>query len=141
MDWGAWIRETDELIATRTRELFERHAIPLGCDYYCDLHASAMVLDDVTFPMTVGGTVVGSSFLWAWADDTIPHTAKAGLERVRQFGVENGLAMLTDERAHGGLGRAKECVAIAARVLDAQGIWLDDTDDGYILFVLFEPLP
>lgn len=138
MDWGAWSRETVALMATRTRELFERHAIPLGSAYHWDLDAGSMVLGGLALRLTVVGTAVGDSFLWAWANDAIPDTAKAGLERVRQFGLENDLGLLVEECAPGGLAQAKEFVAIAGRVLDAHATWLDKTDDGHIVFVLHE---
>ena len=140
MDWGAWTRETVSLMARRTRELLERNEIPRGSTYHWDLDAGSMVVNGVTFRLTAVGTAVGNSFLWAWANPAIPDTAKLGLDKVRQFGIEHDLGLLAEECSPGGLARAKECVAIAGRVLDAHGIWIDATDDGHIVFVLHEML-
>jgi hypothetical protein len=138
MDWAAWSRETVLLMAARTRELLDRHAIPMGSAYRWDLDAGRIVVGGVTFRLTVVGTAVGDSFLWAWANDAIPEPAKADLQRVRQFGVEHDLGLLAEECARGGVAQAKECVAIAGRVLDAQGTWLSETADGHMVFVLHE---
>ncbi len=110
----------------------------MGSPYRWDLDVGVITVGDVTFRLVTVGTVSGDSFLWAWANDAIPTAAKRGLERVREFGNENNLSLLADECAAGGLLQAKECLAIAGRVLDAQGVWIDRTDAGFILFVLFD---
>jgi hypothetical protein len=139
MDWGAWSRDSVTIMTTRTRELVERHQVPLGAAYRWDLDTGSMMLGDATFRVVTAGTVAGDSFLWSWANDTIPDLAKTGIERVRAFGVENDLALLVEPCAPGGLSQLKECTAVAARVLDAQGLWLSRTGpDGFIAFVLFE---
>jgi hypothetical protein len=86
--------------------------------------------------LVAAGTVSGDSFLWAWANDSIPAVAKASLEHVRQFGLDHDLSLLTEPCAPGGLSQGKECLAIAARLLDANGIWFDRTEDGSILFAV-----
>jgi hypothetical protein len=94
----------------------------------------------VQFRLVTVGTVAGDSFLWAWDNDAIPASAKVGIDKVRQFGVENDLGLLSEPRAPGGLAQGKECLAIAGRVLDAHGIWIDEIDAGFILFVLYAPV-
>jgi len=138
MDWAAWSRESASLMAVRTRELLAQHGIEMGSTYHWDLDAAVFVIGGITFDLVTVGTAVADSFLWAWANEAIPLTGKAGIERVQQFGVENDLGLLMQPRATGGLSQAKECLAIAGRVLDANGIWIDKTDAGFILFALYE---
>jgi hypothetical protein len=137
MDWGAWSRESVSLMATRTRHLLA--SVEMGSDYAWDLDAAAMAMDGATFRLVTVGTVAGDSFLWAGANDSIPERAKVGIDRVREFGVENDLGLLSEPCAAGGLSQGKECLAIAGRVLDAHGTWIDETDAGFILFVLYAP--
>jgi hypothetical protein len=139
MDWAAWSRESASLMATRTDELLAHHRIEMGSDYHWDLDAATMVIAGTPFRLVTVGTVAGDSFLWAWANDAIPASAKVGIDQVRQFGVENDLGLLSEPCVPGGLSQAKECLAIAGRVLDARGMWIDQIDAGFILFVLYEP--
>jgi hypothetical protein len=137
MDWGAWSRECVSLMAARTRDLLARHRIAMGSRYHWDLDAGVIEIGGVPFRLVTVGTVAGDSFLWSWANDLIPAGAKLGIDKVQQFGVENDLGLLSEPCAPGGLAQGKECLVIAGRVLDAHGIWIDETDDGFILFVLY----
>ena len=141
MDWGAWSKEAARLMAARTRELLARHAIPTGSTYHWDLDAGAFVTGGATFGLVTIGTTASDSFLWSWANDAIPASGKVEIHRVRQFGLENDLGLLAEPCAPGGLAQGQECLAIAARVLDAQGIWIDQTADGFIFFALHDDKP
>jgi len=138
MDWGAWSRAAVALMSDRMRELCTRYRLAPGSPYHWDLEAAAFTIGDTPFRLITVGTVEDDSFLWAWADDSIPAAAKVGLERVRQFGIDNGLDLLVTHCAAGGLAQAKECVAIAGRVLDAAGFWIEQIEAGFIVFLLCE---
>jgi len=137
-DWGAWSKEAVVLMTARTRELLARHAILEGSAYHWDLATGLIVIGGVTFRLVTVGTTVAEAFLWSWANEGIPPSAKADIARVRQFGVDNDLSLLVEPSLSGGLAQAKECLALAARVLDAQGIWIDQTSAGHIFFALHE---
>ena len=141
MDWGAWSREAVTLMTTRTRDLLERHGLAAGSPYRWDLEAGTLVIGEAPFRLVTVGTVVGDSFLWSWANDTIPANAKVGIEKVRQFGVENDLGLLVDECAAGGLAQGKQCLALAGRILDAHGVWIDQTEAAFMLFALYAASP
>lgn len=138
MDWDTWSRESVSLMMGRNSELFARHGLATGSAYRWNLETGTMVIGDLTFWLTTVGTVVGDSFLWAWANDAIPPSGKTGIERVREFGLEHDLALLVEECQPGGLAQAKECLAIAGRILNASATWIDKTSDGFIAFVLRE---
>ena len=136
MDWTAWSQEAVAMMASRTRQLFAKHGLTPGSPSLWDLDAGELVVGGAHFPLIAVGTVSGDSFMWAWANDAIPTPAKEGLDRVRAFGEEHDLQLLVTPCISGGLAQAKECLAIAGRVLDASGVWLDRTEAGYIAFVL-----
>src|SRR5262245_56391000 len=119
MDWGAWSRESVSLMTARTRELLAQHGIAMGASYHWDLDTGAIVIGDVKFRLVTVGTVSEDSFLWAWANEAIPAGAKVDIDKVRQFGVDNDLGLLSEPCASGGLAQGKECLAITGRVLDA----------------------
>lgn len=138
MDWSAWSQESLLLMSSRTRELLVQHQIKADCDYHWDLDAAVLSLGETAFRLVTIGTVAADSFLWAWANEAIPSCAKVGVEKVRQFGLEHGLGLLAAPRSEGGLAQGKECLAVAGRILDGQGVSMNRTDDGFILFVLFK---
>lgn len=140
MDWGPWSRDAVALMAARTREQLAA-GLAKGNAYHWDLEAAVLIIGELRFRVVTIGTTAGDSFLWAWANEAIPAAARRGLERVRDFGVEHDLPLLSEACAPGGLAQAKECLAIAGRVLDADAVFIDQTQAGYILFALFTAAP
>jgi hypothetical protein len=128
-------------MSTRMRELLERHELPAGAPYRWDMETGTMTIGDVTFRLVTVGTASGDSFLWSWANEALPAMGKRGIERVRAYGVEHDLALLIQPEHNGGIPQAKECVALAGRILDAAGFFVEPTEHGCIVFVLFEPMP
>jgi hypothetical protein len=64
-----------------------------------------------------------------------PH-ARRGLEKVREFGERNALDLLTKPESPGDRAHGMEMAAIAARVLDAAGVWVETTGDVTLFFAL-----
>jgi hypothetical protein len=126
-------------MSERTRALLDKH-VANGTPYHWDLDAATFEIGGATLRLVVVGTVAEDSFLWAWANESIPLPARSESERVRQFGVEHDLGLLIEPCAPGGLAQGKECVAVAGRILDADAAWIERTgeEDSFILFVLFE---
>ncbi|MDP1829081.1 MAG: hypothetical protein Q8L48_37810 [Archangium sp.] len=116
MDLSAWSREAVEQLGARSAQLRQRHAISERAAYTWDLDTAELKLDGHVFRLVTVGTVAGASFLWVWANEAIPVIAKEGLERVRQFGAQNDLSLLTTDFASS----------------------FDRTETGSILFLLFE---
>ena len=94
--------------------------------------------DEVVADICVVGSVSVSegTFLWAWANEVIPPHARRGLERVREFGETNALELLTKPEWPGGQPEGLEMAAVAARILDAEGVWVAATGDVMLYFVL-----
>jgi hypothetical protein len=76
------------------------------------------------------------TFLWAWANEAIPPAALEGLERVRSFGEINGLSLFTTAEFPGSRAEALEILACAGRILDAEGVFTDRSEDVTCFFVL-----
>jgi hypothetical protein len=140
MDWAAWSRESVTLMSQRTRDLIARHELGADTDYHWNIESATMTIGPLKLRLVVVGTVstAEDSFVWSWANETIPKQAKLGIEKVGDFGEENDLKLLTEPMHGGGKATGEECLAVAARILDASAIWIDTTAHGYIFLALFE---
>jgi hypothetical protein len=76
------------------------------------------------------------TFLWSWANETIPPSSRRELDRVQEFGKKNDLSLLITPEWKGGEAEGKEMVAVAGRILDADGTWIDKSGDLTLFFVL-----
>jgi hypothetical protein len=113
-----------------------------GCGYDWSLDDAQLTFrpgcDEVVADVCVIGSVseVEGTFLWAWANEAIPHQARRGLERVREFGASNALELLTKSEWLGGRSDGLEMAAVAGRVLDASGVWVAPTGDVTLFLAL-----
>jgi hypothetical protein len=141
-DWSAWSREAVRLMQERNDAWMRDYGLDPGCHYDWSLDDAQLVLQAETGAVVADICVVGSAsgsegtFLWAWANEAILPHARRGLERVREFGESNGLELLIKPGWTGGQAEGLEMAVVAGRVLDAEGIWIDSTDDVTLFFAL-----
>src|SRR5262245_12651966 len=150
-DWGAWSREAVRLMQERNAAWLRDHGLQQDAPYEWSLGDAQLVFGstagDVVADICVLGSVSRSegTFLWAWANEAIPPQARRGLEQVRAFGESNRLALLTKPEWPGAVADGLEMAAVAARVLDAAGVWVAPTGDVTLFFALSRfrrsPLP
>jgi hypothetical protein len=112
-----------------------------GAAFHWDLENASIRFEGgtrrVVADITVVGTVAEShgTFLWAWAN-TFPPRAMQGLDAVREFGRVNDLGLLTTAEWPGGRAELLEMIAVAGRILDGDGVFVDTLGDVTIGFVL-----
>jgi hypothetical protein len=94
--------------------------------------------DHVVADICVIGTVSESqgTFRWAWANEAIPSAAIRGLDLIRAFGEAHDLPRLITPEWPGGRADGLEMLAIAGRVLDADGGFVDGERDLTLLLTL-----
>ena len=93
--------------------------------------------DEVVADLCVVGTAsAGGPFIWAWANPAVFEDAKRGLKVVRRFGATHAWSLLTEPELEGGVDRGHECVAIAGRVMNAEGVFVYDDGDVAFFFTL-----
>jgi hypothetical protein len=113
-----------------------------GAPYRWDLGTAELIFvragDHVVADICAIGTVseAEGTFLWAWANETIPPAAMRGLELVRAFGDEHDLPLLITPEWPGSLADGKEMLAIAGRIQGAKGVFLDGDQGVTLLFTL-----
>jgi hypothetical protein len=143
-DWAEWSREAVRMMQARNDDWSVRFGLTQGRPYRWDLDSATIVFqrdaDEVVATLTCVGTASAScgSFLWAWADPSIPAAAQAGLAEVREFGAQNDLPLLTEPAMRGGKAEGLEACAVAGRITRAGGMYIDAADDFTFFFLLRE---
>jgi hypothetical protein len=141
-DWSAWSRDAVALMQDRNRDWIARFELEKA-PYHWDLeHATITftrpgdraVVADIC---VVGTTESNGTFRWAWANDALPAVALAQPDRVREFGRSHDLGLLTDAEWPGGRAEGLEMLAVAGRILGAEGAWVDTSGDLTLFFLLF----
>jgi len=79
---------------------------------------------------------ITNTWLWAWANATLPEKVTQGARIVRSFGQRENLAQLIQERLPDDEHLGWEMTAIAAKVLGAKGAYRCSGDHGF-LYVLY----
>jgi hypothetical protein len=124
-----------------TRDTQREFAL-VGAPYHWNLDQAVMEFSPqgrrVLAELCLVGTTSESeaSFLWGWANASLPTQCVDGLATVRQFGLEHDLPLLVTAEIPGGRAEALECAAIAGRVLDAAGVFVESTGDVTLFFAL-----
>ena len=140
-DWGEWSRQAVAAMAARNEAWIARFDLA-GAPYRWDLATAQLRFerdsDDVVADLCLVGTVslVHGTFLWAWDNDTIPAAAKHGLDVVRAFGATHDLPRLVTPEWPGSRADGLEMLAVAGRVQDASGGFIDREADTLFFFTL-----
>jgi hypothetical protein len=141
-DWSRWSRESVALVEARNRDWHSRFGLHTQ-PYRFDLETATLTFDRgsdlVVADLTVIGTTSRSegTFLWSWANDSLPAMAASLTTRVRAFGEDNDLPLLTRPEWPAARPEGLEMLAISARILDAAGCFVHESGDVTYYFALF----
>jgi hypothetical protein len=137
-DWQGWSRESVALMQARNRAFVATFDIA-GRPFRWNLDAAQIAFLAGERAVVADLCVVGSvsecerTFLWAWSNDAVPPRARERIDEVRAFGEAHDLALLTTAEWPGGRAEGLEMLAVAGRVLDAEGVFVVP-DRGRIFF-------
>ncbi|HET8922901.1 MAG TPA: hypothetical protein VFN26_07870 [Candidatus Acidoferrum sp.] len=88
----------------------------------------------------VGTTSISrGTWLWGWANESLPSKVTSELERVRRFGKAERIAELTEAELPDDEYLGWEMTAIAARLLDAKGGYRCPGENGFV-YVLYSSI-
>ncbi|MEI8408567.1 MULTISPECIES: DUF6882 domain-containing protein [unclassified Kribbella] len=79
-----------------------------------------------------------SSWLWSWANDSLPPAAIGDMPKVRQYGEAHGYPVLPWPGFDNHSGLVKEARVVSAAVLDAAALWTDQSGDVEVHFLLHD---
>lgn len=140
-DWGDWSRQAVAAMNRRNEAWVSRFDLKRA-PYRWDLAMAELRFeradDHVVADICLVGTVseAQGTFMWAWANEAIPAGAKRGLDVVRTFGFTHDLPLLVTPEWPGGRADGLEMLAIAGRVQDASGGFIDKAEDLTLFFTL-----
>jgi hypothetical protein len=142
-DWEAVVQAAHHRAAERQERLIER----LGEDaqYFWDLDQAAITwtragAEFCTARLTLIGTVslAESTWLWSWANDSLPRSAVGEMDKVREYGELNRFPVLPWESFDPHPALVQEARVVSAAVLDAAGLWTDQAGDVQLHFLLHD---
>lgn len=149
-DWGEWSRQAVAAMTARNQAWISRFDVERA-PFRWDLATAELCFERATDQVVADLCLVGTAsegegtFLWAWANEAIPDSAKRGLDAVRTFGATHDLPRLVTPEWPGGRADGLEMLAIAGRVQDASGGFIDRTGGLLFFFTLHRfrvrPLP
>jgi hypothetical protein len=104
--------------------------LPMGCHWHYDFDDGVLEFFDAGemvrwFSIVVAGTTseYEGTWLWSWANETLPEQVRTGVDRVRQFGEGHGFSGLLEAEWPSVQPDVADVVAVAAVFLDAAGFF------------------
>jgi hypothetical protein len=141
VDWSQWSQDAVAAVGELNDRWVNEFQLQ-GAKYFWNVDEGRITFHvgerAVEARICVVGSAVDDVFRWGWADESMPVSVTRELDRLRAFGDDNDLPLLTTPEIAGGSAQGKECVAIAARVLGSDGVFIDQDGDVTIFFALSE---
>ena len=137
-NWSAWSQDAVRLLSERGRTFLEQRGIGAEATYDWDIDEALITFNEsIHFKLIcVGTTADDGTFLWSWANDALPESARRVMMQVHDYGQVHDLGLLQEPMIQGAHSEALEMMAIAGRVLNADGYWIEP--DSGLYFLLFD---
>lgn len=144
-DWEAVVAEARSRLHTQQQSTVERFGLSTDNQYFWSMEDATMTFSRggsvfVTARLTMIGGVSyeRQTWLWSWANEGLDPLIVGDMDRVRQYGEDNGFPVLpwNGFRHHPEL--VLEARAVAAAVLDAEMIFTGVLDDYEYHFLLHD---
>ena len=141
IDWSQWSRDATQLMSRRNDEWRSKYQLA-GAQYFWDMNTGQITFRTADHQVRAAICIIGStsisegSFLWSWANETIPHISKERIYEVRTFGKTHDLTLLVDAEWPGTKEDGLEMLTVSSRILDAEGAWVAPVGDVTLFFAL-----
>jgi hypothetical protein len=123
-------------------ECTRRYRISAMPRWNYDLDAGTLVFSEEGIPTVIASIqVVGTTsttsktWLWGWANESLPSSVVSRVCEVRRFGETEGLSRLTEEQLPDDEYLGWEMTAIAARIIGAKGGYRFPAENGFMYVV------
>ncbi|MFF3602314.1 DUF6882 domain-containing protein [Streptomyces sp. NPDC002463] len=146
--WEEVVGAARERARSRQALMIERHGLSGDVQYHWSMDDARITWSrNGTAFLTGRITMIGSvslsheTWLWSWANDSLPPAVLGDIDRVRAFGEANGFPVLPWPGFDYDPALVAEARTVAASVLDAEGLWADSTDDVQLHFTIHDLKP
>lgn len=146
--WDEVVFSARERARSRQALMVERYGLSGDVQYDWSLDEARITWSRsgkvfLTGRLTMLGSVSLSqqTWLWAWANESLPSAVLGDIEQVRRFGEVNGFPVLPWPGFTYDPELVAEARMVAASVLDAEGLWADSTDDTQLHFAIHDLEP
>ncbi|MEU4119195.1 DUF6882 domain-containing protein [Kitasatospora sp. NPDC028055] len=146
--WEEVVLAARERARARQARMVERFGLSGDVQYHWSLDDARITWSRAGEVFLAGRlTMIGSvslaqqSWLWSWANESLPPAVLGDIERVRRFGEENDFPVLPWPGFDSRPELVAEARMVAASVLDAEGLWAESTDDVQLHFLVHDLAP
>lgn len=143
--WHDFLKVCCEELHEKNNVLSEKYELGKHGRYDWDQEKGELVFSNNGIPAVVAKVdFVGSfssksnTWLWAWANFYLLENVRTKVVEVRNFGEEHGFPRLTTAKWFAEAPDAWEMSAIAAHVLDAEGVYRSPSENGGLFMVIRE---
>jgi Family of unknown function (DUF6882) len=144
-DWEAIVLAARERASARQASMAERFGLAGDARYHWSM-------DEARITWSRGGTaflsgqitMIGSvsvpqqTWLWSWANPSLPALVLGKVDQVRRYGEANDFPVLPWKSFNYHPDLVTEARVVAASVLDAEGLWFDDLGDVQLHFLVHD---
>lgn len=142
--WDAHCAQCMEALQAKQAQLAQAFDLSRHERWDYDLEQGRIVFSSQDVPVVIAeieaiGSVstVSDTWLWAWANFSLPASVVGRLPAVRDFGEHSGFPRLTLWKWPAAAVDGWDMSAIAAHVLQADGIYRVPLDKGFLFLALF----
>ncbi|MFF3301365.1 DUF6882 domain-containing protein [Streptomyces sp. NPDC002908] len=147
-NWEEVVLAARERARAKQSRMVEHYGLSGDVQYHWSMDDARITWtrDGATF-LTGRLTMIGSmspsrkTWLWAWANESLPRPVVGDIEQVRRFGEANGFPVLPWPGFDYDPELVAEARMVAASVLDAEGLWADSADDVQFHFAIHDLTP
>ncbi|MFG2480520.1 DUF6882 domain-containing protein [Streptomyces fagopyri] len=144
-EWQEVVLAARDRARSRQARMVERFGLSGDVQYHWSMDDAQITWSrDGKVFLTGRLTMIGSvslarrTWLWSWANESLPRSVLGDIDRVRQFGEENDYPVLQWQGFDHHLELVAEARMVAASVLDAEGLWAESTDDAQLHFLVHD---
>ena len=147
--WVALAAAAKARVVERQQQMIARYDLMTGSiQYYWDIDEAAITWSRDGGAFLRGRiTYIGSvyapnhTWLWSWANDSVPAAARGDIEAVRRFGEEHHHPLLAAPSFRADQEWVDQATMVALDLVGAEGLWRSSNDDLHLLFGLHDLTP
>jgi hypothetical protein len=146
--WEAVVQAARKRAAVRQKAMVDGFGLAGNVQYKWSLDEAQISWSrDSSVFLSARITMIGSvniprqTWLWSWANDSLPPAVLGDIGRVRDYGEANGFPVLPWEGFNYHPDLIAEARYVSAAVLEAEGLWSETLKDAQLHFLIHDLTP